>query len=94
MTKRSILLALVILLFVTIGIGFALQQKPANRPPGVLREMWIPFTENSGIALKDIRPMPYLRGKPIAHGALMVKVGNVWQEMYLDSAPEIMPVKP
>jgi hypothetical protein len=94
MRSKITLLGIVILLVANSGFVFTSEKKPTNLPPGVFPTMWIPLTENSGIALRDQLPMSDLRGNTVTHGTLMVKVGDVWQRMCLESAPEFMPVKP
>ncbi len=93
MSGKAVLLGIIVLVTIVSGI-LAFQEKPTNLPPGIPSSMWIPLSENSGIALRDARSTFDLHGKPVTHGTLMVKVGGSWQRVCLDSAPEIMPVRP
>ncbi len=90
MTGKSLLLAIVALVVITAGFVFALQEKPAKLPPGIPPALWVPLTENSGIALKDTRYNLY--GKPVFRGTLMVKVDGNWQTIYIQSSPGAMPL--
>jgi len=83
MKKTTSLLVLFLTLLLATGAWMS-AQKSGDRPPGVPAEKWIPLTENSGIVLRGTSGTFNVRGQ---HGILFVKVGNAWQEVYLDSGP-------
>ncbi len=64
-----------------------LPQYSTNRPPGIPSTLWIPLSQHSGIALRDIKP-------PMAHGIIMAEVDGDWLRVSLDaSESEIMPLQ-
>ncbi len=81
MAKTGRLLLIFLILMVSTGV-WILAQRSGDRPPDVLPQDWIPLTENAGIALKG--RMMNIRAK---HGVLLVRSGNQWEQIYLDSGP-------
>ncbi len=84
MIRKSVLLAIAILV-IAVGLVFSLQEKQAKVPPGVSPSLWVPLTENSGIALNGTES--YVHGRQLFRGTLMVNAGGRWQRIYIESWP-------
>jgi hypothetical protein len=88
---------LVVLLVAGLGLIAPAQNKPKSRPSSVAEEMWIPLSDNSGIALNWHGGLPDGSHDPaVIYGTLMVKTAGVWQKAYLEPVPlngGIMPIR-
>ncbi len=96
MARRHIAYGVLVVVLVTVGILLAAQRKPADLPPGVLAEMWIPINENAGVALNLWGESIKATSSGVAsYGTLMVKSHGSWQKVYLEQAPpdKFMPIK-
>jgi hypothetical protein len=97
MARKTVVFGIVILLVGCIGLIASAQKKPMDHPPAVPEEMWIPLTDNSGIALNWTGELPDgSRDPALIYGTLMVKTHGTWQKAYLESVPlkgRFMPIK-
>ena len=88
MARRIAWYALVVLIVAGLGLVTKAQNKPADRPPSVPEEMWVPLTDSAGIALSPNLDILDRRHDPaLIYGSLMVKTHGVWQKAYLEQAP-------
>jgi hypothetical protein len=97
MARKTVALGIVILLAGCMVLIAVAQKKTVDHPPAVPEEMWIPLTDNSGIALNRSGELPGgSRDPALIYGTLMVKTHGTWQTAYLESAPikgRFMPIK-
>jgi hypothetical protein len=67
------------------------QGTTTNIPPGVSASLWIPLSENSGIAL-DTGSKSKMYSGAMIHGVLMTRINGKWMHVSLESEPGIMPL--
>jgi hypothetical protein len=96
MVRKWIVYGIVLVVLVSVGIIPAVQRKPADLPPGVLAEMWIPINDNVGVALNMWGDSTKVTPNGVgSYGTLMIKSHGIWEKVYLESAPagHFLPVK-
>ena len=81
-------------LMCVFAVGFTLGHAASSqeRPPGIETHLWVPIAENLGLAL---RYGNQLRGETALFGTFMVRQGQHWQPVHIDSGvpPQVRPLK-
>lgn len=76
-------------LFLLLAVVFLwAQENTQDLPPGVAPEKWIQLSKTAGIVMNVRRP-PVIQK---IYGTLMVKRGDTWKEVVLESSPGLHPV--
>jgi hypothetical protein len=87
--KRALGLCVLMCVF---ALGFAVGNSapPQERPPGVEPHLWVPVTDNLGLALRTERTV----SGPALFGTFMVRRGEHWQPVHIDrEAPQVTPAQ-
>jgi hypothetical protein len=75
------------------AVGFALGHSAPSQgpPPGIEADLWVPVAENLGLALRFGNQ---LGGKTTLFGTFMVRQGQQWQPVSIDSGrPQVRPLQ-
>jgi hypothetical protein len=75
------------------AVGFALGHSAPSQgpPPGIEAHLWVPLTENLGLAL---RYGNRFAGRTALFGTFMVREGQHWQPVHMESdVPQVRPLQ-
>jgi hypothetical protein len=74
------------------ALGFALGHSAPSQgpPPGIEAHLWVPVAENLGLALRSGRLLP---GETALFGTFMVRQGQHWQPVHMDSEVQLRPAQ-
>ena len=90
--QKKLALGFLALMCVFAG-GFTLGQSAPSQgpPPGIEAHLWVPVAENLGLALRSGNQ---LGGETVLFGTFMVRQGQHWQPVHIDSGvPHVRPLK-
>ena len=74
------------------AFGFALGHSAPSQgpPPGSEAHLWVPVAENLGLALRSGRLLPWATA---LFGTFMVRQGQHWQPVHMDSEVQLRPAQ-
>jgi hypothetical protein len=99
MMRKTVVLGMALLMVVSLSLIFLTQTRPEEPPPGVDSELWVPVTDNFGVALSEhgrivlprgrVKPSirEVLKSQEELFGTLRIRIDGVWHKLYLDPAP-------
>ena len=86
MNRKSIVFAATAILVISVAWILTAQDQDFENvvgPPGIMSdELWVPISENSGIALSISESDAYA-----SRGTLMIKIGEKWERIYWVTGP-------